>query len=157
MSALHPTVARIQALIDDAGIGAQIQILPSAVRTAQAAAAQLGCSVGAIANSLVFTADGAPLLVMTSGAHRVDEARLAQRLGAGSVRRARAQEVRAATGQAIGGVALIGHPRPLRTIVDPTLAEYAQIWAAAGVPASIVALTFDQLVQLTGGEVLPVN
>ena len=101
---------------------ARLQVLPDAVTTAPAAAAALGIAVGQIANSLVFDADGAPLLVMTSGAHRVDTGKVAAIIGADRVRRATPEFVRAATGQAIGGVAPVGHPAPVRTLVDRALA-----------------------------------
>jgi len=98
--------------------------LPESARTAATAAAQLGCAVGAIANSLIFSADGGPLLVMTSGAHRVDTAKVAGLAGAGAVTRADARAVRKWTGQAIGGVAPVGHPQPIRTLVDTWLEKY---------------------------------
>ena len=98
-------------------------MLPDAVTTAAAAAAALGIEVGQIANSLVFDADGAPLLVMTSGAHRVDTGKVAAIIGADRVRRATPEFVRAATGQAIGGVAPSATPRPMRTLVDRALAR----------------------------------
>ncbi|KJS56198.1 YbaK/EbsC family protein [Streptomyces rubellomurinus] len=134
-----------------AGVPGRIVVLPDSARTAAEAAAALGCEVGAIANSLVFHCDGAPLLVMTSGAHRVDTAYLAARLGAGSITRAGADEVREATGQAIGGVAPTGHPAPLRTVVDTALAQYSQLWAAAGHPHTVVPMTYDELLHVTGG------
>ena len=99
-------------------------MLPDAAATAPLAAAALGVEVGAIANSLVFWSDGEPLLVMTSGAHRVDTAALAARLGREKIQRATPEQVREATGQAIGGVAPTGHPAPLTTIVDEDLAAY---------------------------------
>lgn len=140
----------------DAGVAGEIVVLPDAASTAALAAAALGVEVGAIANSLVFWSDGEPLLVMTSGAHRVDTARLAERLGRGEIRRASVDQVRTATGQAIGGVAPTGHPAPLTTVVDEDLARYARIWAAGGTPHTVFPLTFDQLVRLTGGTVLAV-
>ncbi len=128
-----------------------VQVLPDSASTAAAAAAQLGCEVGAIANSLVFAADGAPLLVMTSGAHRVDTARVAALIGAGEVGRADARSVRAWTGQAIGGVGPVGHPAPIRTLVDVWLAKYDVVWAAAGHPHTVFPTPFDELVRITGG------
>lgn len=139
-----------------AGISGEIVVLPDAASTAPLAAAALGVEVGAIANSLVFVSDGEPLLVMTSGAHRVDTAALAARLGVGRIARAPVDEVREATGQAIGGVAPTGHPAPLTTIVDEALAAYPRLWAAGGTPHTVFPLTFDELVQLTGGAVMGV-
>jgi len=129
------------------------RILDDAARTAQEAAAALGVEVGAIANSLVFLADGAPLLVMTSGAHRVDTAALAARIGVGTIDRAAPADVRDATGQAIGGVAPVGHPAPLPTVVDEALAAFDVIWAAAGTPHAVFPTTFDELVRITNGRV----
>ena len=140
-----------------AGIAGDIVVLPDAAHTAVAAAEALGVEVGAIANSLVFECDGAPLLVMTSGAHRVDTAALAERLGRGRITRASADAVREATGQVIGGVAPTGHPTPLETIVDEALAAYPQLWAAGGTPHTVFPLTFDELVALTGGRVAKVD
>ena len=140
-----------------AGIAGEIVVLPDAASTAALAASALGVEVGAIANSLVFWSDDAPLLVMTSGAHRVDTTALAERLGRGAIRRATPDQVRDATGQAIGGVAPTGHPAPLVTIVDEALAAYSEIWAAGGTPHTVFPLTFDDLVRLTGGTVLKVD
>jgi prolyl-tRNA editing enzyme YbaK/EbsC (Cys-tRNA(Pro) deacylase) len=140
-----------------AGITGDIVVLPDAASTAALAAAALGIEVGAIANSLVFWSDDEPLLVMTSGAHRVDTAALAERLGRGSIRRASAEQVREATGQAIGGVAPTGHPSPLLTVVDEELASYPEIWAAGGTPHTVFPMTFDDLVALTGGRVVKVD
>ncbi len=139
-----------------AGIDGEIVVLPDAASTAALAAAALGVEVGAIANSLVFWSDGEPLLVMTSGAHRVDTSALAERLGRDSIRRATAEQVREATGQAIGGVAPTGHPTPLTTLIDEDLAGYAEIWAAGGTPHTVFPMTFDELVALTGGTVVTV-
>jgi prolyl-tRNA editing enzyme YbaK/EbsC (Cys-tRNA(Pro) deacylase) len=140
-----------------AGIGGDIVVLPDAASTASLAAAALGVEVGAIANSLVFWSDGEPLLVMTSGAHRVDTAALAERIGRESIRRASAEQVRGATGQAIGGVAPTGHPEPLQTVVDKDLAAYPEIWAAGGTPHTVFPMTFAELVALTGGSVVKVD
>jgi prolyl-tRNA editing enzyme YbaK/EbsC (Cys-tRNA(Pro) deacylase) len=135
---------------------ARLVVLPDAVATAVAAAAALGVEVGAIANSLVFETttpghDGAPLLVLTSGAHRVDTGKVAALLGVERVRRASPEFVRAATGQVIGGVAPVGHPAPLRTLVDRALAGYDEVWAAGGIPHAVFPTTFAELVDVTGG------
>lgn len=140
-----------------AGIEPRIVVLPDAAHTAVLAAQALGVEVGAIANSLVFRCDDAPLLVMTSGAHRVDTAALAERLGRGRITRATPEQVREATGQAIGGVAPTGHPAPIDTIVDEALAAYPELWAAGGTPHTVFPLTFDQLVRLTAGTVAKVD
>ncbi|PVW04794.1 aminoacyl-tRNA deacylase [Microbacterium sp. Gd 4-13] len=147
----------VAARLREAGITGEIRVLPDAASTAALAAAALGVEVGAIANSLVFLGDGEPLLVMTSGAHRVDTAALAERLGLARIARAGADQVREATGQAIGGVAPTGHPAPIRTVVDEALAEYPQLWAAGGTPHTVFPLTFDELVRLTGAPVVRVD
>jgi prolyl-tRNA editing enzyme YbaK/EbsC (Cys-tRNA(Pro) deacylase) len=136
---------------------ARLRVLPDAVATAAAAAAALGVEVGAIANSLVFGTtvagrDEAALLVLTSGAHRVDTGKVAALLGVDRVRRASPEFVRAATGQVIGGVAPVGHPVALRTLVDRALEGYGEVWAAGGIPHAVFPTTFAELVTVTGGE-----
>lgn len=152
----HPHVARVRAQLLAGGADpdhvAGLRVLPDAVATAAAAAEALGVDVGAIANSLVFDADGEPLLVLTSGAHRVDTGKVAALVGAGAVRRAAPRFVKAATGQVIGGVAPVGHPAPLRTLVDRALADHPQVWAAGGIPHAVFPTTFAELVAVTGGE-----
>lgn len=148
---MHASNVRVQEALDAAGVPAEVRRLPESTHTAVAAAAVLGCSVGAIANSLVFMADDEPLLVMASGAAKVDTARLAELLSVGQVRRATPEEVRAATGFPIGGVAPVGHPGLLQTLIDVDLAEFPEIWAAGGTPDSIVGLTYVGLVTATGG------
>ena len=147
----------VQDALRDDGVDARIQVLDDHARTAVLAAEQLGCPVAAIANSLVFMADGAPLLVMASGAARVDTAVIARAVGAGSVVKATAEQVRAATGQVIGGVAPTGHPTRLLTLVDEDLREHGTVWAAGGTPDTIVPLTFDELVVVTRGAVTRVR
>jgi len=129
----------------------EIRVLPDAVTTAAAAAAALGVQVGQIANSLIFDADGDPLLVLTSGAHRVDTAKVAALVGVTAVRRASPDFVREHTGQAIGGVAPVGHPKPVRTLVDTALEQYDEVWAAGGIPHAIFPTTFAELVRMTDG------
>ncbi len=147
----------VQEALDAAGIPGRIMVLPDSAATATLAAQALGVPVGAIANSLVFWSDGEPLLVMTSGAHRVNTTALAARLGRSGIARATADQVVAATGQVIGGVAPTGHPRRLVTVVDQELAGHPEIWAAGGTAHTVFPLTFDELVRLTGGTVLPVD
>lgn len=156
-SSLPPRSRLVHDALRAAGIAGEIVVLPDAASTAVLAAEALGVEVGAIANSLVFWSAGEPLLVMTSGAHRVDTTALAARLGRESIRRATPEQVRDATGQAIGGVAPTGHPAPLTTVVDEDLAQYPEIWAAGGTPHTVFPLTFDELVRLTGGTVSKVD
>lgn len=156
----HPRVALVDTALRALGAHSAadgIRALPSTAPTAQAAADQLGCSIGAIANSLVFSADGQPLLVMTSGAHRVDTVALAELLGVATIERATAEQVRTWTGQAIGGVAPLGHPAPIGTLVDIMLSTYDLVWAAAGHPHTVFPMTFDELVRITEGTIVEVG
>lgn len=141
-----------------AGLDAEIVELPGAARTARAAADYLGCDVGQIANSLVFraqTSDSA-VLVMSSGAKRVDIARLAALVGE-PVGKADADFVRSRTGFVIGGVAPVGHIGELEKFVDRSLAAYDAIWAAAGHPHTVFRLTYAQLLAITGGAAVDVG
>jgi prolyl-tRNA editing enzyme YbaK/EbsC (Cys-tRNA(Pro) deacylase) len=149
--------ARVAAAVAAAGVEPNIKILDADAKTAAAAAEQLACEVGAIANSLVFDCDGAPLLVMASGAERVDTALLARLLGAAALTKASPQLVRSATDQVIGGVAPTGHPSRLRTVVDESLARYPVIWTAAGTPDSVMPMTYEQLLTVTDGVAMRVR
>ena len=160
MSSLdHAGVRKVVAALAEAGLTASadgVRVLDDEVRTAALAAAALGVEVGAIANSLVFRAvdaDGSqrPLLAMTSGAHRAEVTLLAELAGAARIERADAEFVRTHTGQAIGGVAPVGHPAPIPTIVDEYLTRYPVVWAAAGHPKTVFPITFAELVALTNG------
>jgi len=149
---VHQNCVAVDSVLESAGVPGRVQILSEAVRTAAAAAALVGVEVGAIANSLVFaTAEDEPLLVLTSGAHRVDTAKVAALVGTSALLRATPEFVFAATGQRIGGVAPVGHPAPIRTLVDTALAEFERVWAAGGVPHAVFPTTFEELVRLTGG------
>jgi prolyl-tRNA editing enzyme YbaK/EbsC (Cys-tRNA(Pro) deacylase) len=146
----HPAVDRVAEALSRNGLSPRIVWFDDAVTTAQLAADALGVEVGQIANSLVFTLDDEPILVLTSGAHRVDTAWLGERLG-GTIGRASKDVVRAATGQVIGGVAPLGHPSPVRTFVDVDLAAFDEVWAAAGHAKTVFPTTYEQLVRITGG------
>jgi prolyl-tRNA editing enzyme YbaK/EbsC (Cys-tRNA(Pro) deacylase) len=148
---MHPNVELVAASLRESGAAGQIVEFPEAVPTAAAAAAQLGCAVGAIANSLIFSADGEPLLVLTSGAHRVDTTKVARLLGVAKVSRATPEFVRTATGQVIGGVAPVGHPTPIRTLVDTWLNDHDVVWAAAGHPHTVFPTSYTELLRITGG------
>jgi prolyl-tRNA editing enzyme YbaK/EbsC (Cys-tRNA(Pro) deacylase) len=148
---VHPNTRRVADVLAEVAPGAAVRVLEDSARTAAEAAAALGCDVGAIANSLVFTASTGPVLILTSGAHRVDLDVVSASAGLQGLRRATADEVRAATGQPIGGVAPVGHPAPVRTLVDTALAAYPVIWAAAGTPHAVFATSYDELVRITGG------
>lgn len=151
MTGMHPNVQAVTDALTAAGSPGQVRMLPDAVATAAAAAEALGVEVGQIANSLIFAADGAPLLVLTSGAHRVDTVKIAALIGAGAVNRATPDFVREHTGQVIGGVAPLGHPKPVRTLVDTALAAFDEIWAAGGIPHAVFPTTYDELVRITAG------
>lgn len=147
----HPNVERVVAALRAAGASGEVRELPKSARTAALAAEQLGVPVGAIANSLLFAAAGSPLLVMTSGAHRVDTLRVAALLGVPSLDRADPDFVRKHTGQPIGGVAPLGHPAPIGTLVDIALAAYDVVWAAAGHPSAVFPTTYAELLRITSG------
>jgi prolyl-tRNA editing enzyme YbaK/EbsC (Cys-tRNA(Pro) deacylase) len=112
----------------------------------------LGIVPAQIANSLIFMADGAPVLVMASGGHKVDLVQLAAVLEVNDITKADADQVREATGFAIGGVAPVGHPEPLRTIVDIALSQFDEVWAAAGHPHYVFPTSYDELLRITAGE-----
>jgi prolyl-tRNA editing enzyme YbaK/EbsC (Cys-tRNA(Pro) deacylase) len=128
-----------------------VRELSDSARTAVEAASALDVPVGAIVKSLVFAADGSPLLVLASGDHQVDTGKVAGIVGADTVTRADADLVRSATGFAIGGVAPLGHPSPLPTVVDRHLATYDVLWAAGGTPHTVFPTTYDELLRLTDG------
>jgi prolyl-tRNA editing enzyme YbaK/EbsC (Cys-tRNA(Pro) deacylase) len=148
----NPGVLRVRAALDAAGVASAIVELPGAARTAQAAAAFLDCDVGQIANSLVFRAErsGGAVLVMSSGARRVDTARLSDVVGE-PIGKADAAFVRERTGFAIGGVAPVGHATRLAAYVEKSLAAHREIWAAAGHPHTVFRLSYEELLRLTGG------
>jgi prolyl-tRNA editing enzyme YbaK/EbsC (Cys-tRNA(Pro) deacylase) len=154
---VHPRVAEVARLLAEAGAPGEVRVLPAEVRTAAAAAAELGVPVGAIANSLVFAVGELPLLVLTSGAHRVDERAVAELLGVEAITPGKADFVRRHTGQAIGGVAPIGHPEPIGTLVDVELARHETVWAAAGHPAAVFSTSYDELLRLTEGTAAEVG
>lgn len=153
----HPSIERFREALAGTGREGRIVVLPDSVHTAALAAEALGCEVGAIANSLLFSAAGEPLLILTSGAHRVDTGKVAAGLGVPKLERADPDFVREHTGQVIGGVSPLGHPRPLRTLLDRSLQHYDEIWAAAGHPAAVFATTYDDLLAMTGADETEVN
>jgi prolyl-tRNA editing enzyme YbaK/EbsC (Cys-tRNA(Pro) deacylase) len=149
--------ARVRRALETVGAAGEVRTFAKPVPTAAAAAAALRCDIGAIANSLVFRAEGEVLLVLASGAHRVHLDRLARRLGTGKIRRADPEFVLAHTGQRVGGVAPVGHPRRLRTVVDQALASYPVIWAGGGDEWTMFATSFDELVAITRGTIAEVH
>jgi prolyl-tRNA editing enzyme YbaK/EbsC (Cys-tRNA(Pro) deacylase) len=148
----NPAVDRVRRALEAAGITSEIVVLPGAAHTARLAADFLGCEIAQIANSLVFRAatSGEAILVMSSGARRVDIGKLAAVVGE-PIGKADAAFVRERTGFAIGGVAPAGHIGQLRRFVERSLAAYGEVWAAAGHPSTVFRLTYPQLLALTGG------
>jgi prolyl-tRNA editing enzyme YbaK/EbsC (Cys-tRNA(Pro) deacylase) len=148
---MHPSAKNVASVLREHGVAGEVRELPEPAPTAASAAAQLGCEVGAIANSLIFNADDQPVLILTSGAHRVDTAKVAAELGVTALRRADPEFVYASTGQRIGGVAPVGHPQPVRTLVDTALADYEVVWAAGGHVHTVFPTSFTELVRITSG------
>jgi prolyl-tRNA editing enzyme YbaK/EbsC (Cys-tRNA(Pro) deacylase) len=134
----------------------EVRRFPQGTKTAADAARAIGCDVGAIVKSLVFIADGAPVLVLTSGANRVDTVRVADLLSANDVRRASAEEVRSATGFAVGGTPPFGHPQRVRTLLDRDLLAYGEVWSGAGAPDAVFRATPQELQVTAGAEVADV-
>ena len=157
MSTEHPSIKRFRDEHERRGGTGEIVVLPDSVHTAALAAEALGCEVGAIANSLLFDAGGTPVLILTSGAHRVDTAKVAAELGVAKLKRATPDFVREHTGQVIGGVSPIAHPRPVPTYLDPWLRRYDVVWAAAGHPSAVYSTTYDELAAMTGATELDVE
>ncbi len=146
----HASITRFRSTLEAAGGSGRIVVLPDSVHTAALAAEALGCQVGAIANSLLFDAAGLPVLILTSGSHRVDTVKVATTIGVPALKRAKPEFVREHTGQVIGGVSPLGHPAPVPTYIDPWLRRHDVLWAAAGHPAAVFSTTYDELVALTG-------
>jgi prolyl-tRNA editing enzyme YbaK/EbsC (Cys-tRNA(Pro) deacylase) len=157
MTTEHPTITRFRDEHARLGGTGEVVILPDSVHTAALAAEALGCEVGAIANSLLFDAAGSPVLILTSGAHRVDTAKVATTIGVERLKRAAPEFVREHTGQVIGGVSPIAHPAPVPTYLDPWLRRHDVVWAAAGHPAAVFSTTYDELVALTGATAVEVE
>ncbi|MGI8332132.1 YbaK/EbsC family protein [Actinomadura scrupuli] len=154
---MDATASHVAEVLRVLGVRGQVRELPEPAPTAAAAAAQLGCEVGAIANSLIFAVDGEPLLVLTSGAHRVDTKRVQGLLGTGKLKRADPEFVAMATGQQVGGVAPVGHPTVLRTVVDAWLGKHEVVWAGGGDEHTMFPTSLDELVRITDGLVAEVG
>lgn len=150
-------VARVRSALVEAGIGDTVKTFPAGVPTAAAAAQALECDLAAITNSLIFDLSGEPLLILASGAARVDTALVAARLGTGRIRRASPAFVLEHTGQEVGGVAPVGHPRRIRTLLDESLQAHGILWAGAGDHNSMFSITYRDLHRITGALELPVR
>ncbi len=157
MSSEHPAITSFRDELRRRGGTGDVVILPDSVHTAALAAEALGCEVGAIANSLLFDAAGTPVLILTSGAHRVDTDTVAGQLGLGRLTRASPEFVRRHTGQVIGGVSPIDHPEPVPTWIDTWLREHDVVWAAAGHPAAVFSSTFGELASMTDATEIEVE
>jgi prolyl-tRNA editing enzyme YbaK/EbsC (Cys-tRNA(Pro) deacylase) len=157
MTTEHPSITRFRDDHTRRGGTGEVVILPDSVHTAALAAEALGCEVGAIANSLLFDADGSPVLILTSGAHRVDTDKVATIVAVDRLKRASPDFVREHTGQVIGGVSPIAHPAPVPTYLDSWLRRYDVVWAAAGHPAAVFSTTFDELAAMTGAPEIDVE
>ena len=154
---MHQNAARVQEALRASGSSAKIVELADSTRTSAEAAAAIGVDVGQIAKSLVFLADGEPVLVVLSGVDRLDTERLREYLAAGCVTRADAELVRDVTGFPIGGVSPVGHAGTVRIVLDRALAAYPVVWAAAGTPHAVFPTTFSELVAVTGAETADVR
>ncbi|WOO79394.1 uncharacterized protein LOC62_02G002917 [Vanrija pseudolonga] len=155
----HDRIANFRTELASRGGEGEVRVLPDSVHTAQLAADALGCEVGAIANSLLFVdAQGEPVLLLTSGAHRVNTDAVPARMGLeGKLKRASAAQVKRFAGQVIGGVSPIAHPAPIRTWIDGWLRKYPVLWAAAGHPAAVYSTSFDELQRMTGAVEIDVE
>ncbi len=155
---LKPSAQRVQDALHARGFTNQVIELTDSARTAAEAATAMGCEVGQIAKSLIFQGktSGAPILIIASGANRVNEKRVAAHLGE-KLTKPDADFVREQTGFAIGGIPPMGHSQAIKTLIDEDLLQYAQIWAAAGHPNALFALTPDELVRMAAGDVIGVK
>ncbi|KQR63438.1 aminoacyl-tRNA deacylase [Arthrobacter sp. Leaf337] len=150
-------VANVKRTLTALGADDTVTVFDSRVPTAAAAAATLGCDLAAITNSLVFDVDGAPLLILASGAARVDVRKVAEQLGTGKIRRASPEFVLQHTGQEVGGVAPVGHPEKIKTLLDTSLKTHGVLWAGAGDHNSMFSITYDELQKITGAEEMAVR
>ncbi|MDP9984184.1 prolyl-tRNA editing enzyme YbaK/EbsC (Cys-tRNA(Pro) deacylase) [Pseudarthrobacter oxydans] len=150
-------VARVKYALIVLGAEDTVTVFDSTVPTAAAAAAALGCKVAAITNSLVFDLEGAPLLILASGAARVDVRKVAAQLGAGRIRRASPEFVLEHTGQEVGGVAPVGHPEKIKTLLDESLRVHEVLWAGAGDHHSMFSISYDELRRITAAREMPVR
>ena len=150
---LSPSAQRVQGALRALGLDCAIAEHATSARTSREAAEVLGCSVAQIAKSLVFrgTVSGTPVLVIASGANRVDEQKVGALLGE-PIGRAQAEFVRAVTGYAIGGIPPVGHAQPIPTWVDEDLLAHATVYAAGGTPNALFAIAPQDLLRICGGR-----
>lgn len=148
--------ARFTATLVELGLTVEIREFPDSTRTAAQAATAVGCELAQITKSLVFAADGEPVLVLVDGASRVDLGLVAEELAAEKVRRADADLVREVSGYAIGGVPPFGHRKPMRVLADRGLLRHEVVWAAAGTPHAVFAIDPRTMISAAGGELADV-
>ena len=153
----HPSTQKVLDAARRLGLAIEVRHFAEGTRTAQEAAQAVGASLGQITKSMVFLADGKPVLVLTSGPNRVDAAKVARHLSASQVRRASADEVRAATGFAIGGVPPFGHSQPLTVLFDRDLLQFETIWGAAGTPNAVFPIEPQRLAEASGAVVADIK
>jgi prolyl-tRNA editing enzyme YbaK/EbsC (Cys-tRNA(Pro) deacylase) len=151
---LHPSAARVARLLNEKGVEGPFLEFDASTKTAADAALALDCEVGAIASCLVFVLDEEPVVIIKSGAFRVDTDAFVLLSGGRELRRASADQVRDATGQAIGGVSPVGWPLRLRVYIDDSLADFERVWAACGTPNAVFATTYEELRDLTNAFAL---
>jgi prolyl-tRNA editing enzyme YbaK/EbsC (Cys-tRNA(Pro) deacylase) len=152
----HPSVIRVRQRLVELNVASEIKILSDSARSAREAADALGVAVGQICSSLIFSSAGLPVLILTSGRHRVDTEKVAREQSLAALDRADAELVKNHTGFAIGGVAPIGHLHPILTFIDKALADYPEVWAAAGHPHAVFPTTYSELLQITGATSIEV-
>jgi prolyl-tRNA editing enzyme YbaK/EbsC (Cys-tRNA(Pro) deacylase) len=155
--AVPEPVANVKRTLTALGAPDTVTVFDTKVPTAAAAAATLGCDVAAITNSLVFDVEGAPLLILASGAARVDVRKVAEQLGTGRIRRASPEFVLQHTGQEVGGVAPVGHPEKIKTLLDESLKAHDLLWAGAGDHNSMFSITYSELQKITDAQEMPVR
>ena len=150
----NPSVQRVSAKLKELGINGEVHVLSDSARTAQEAADALGILVGQVASSIVFKLDDeSPLLVITSGRHRVDTKLVAEKLGIAKLHRVDADYVKEKSGFSIGGVSPLGWiSKPEIILIDQALNDYDVVWAAAGHPHAVYPTTYDELIQCTGAQ-----
>ena len=154
----NPSVHRVSAKLKELGINGEVHVLSDSARTAQEAADALGILVGQVASSIVFKLDDeTPLLVITSGRHRVDTKLVAEKLGIAKLHRVDADYVKEKSGFSIGGVSPVGWINPATILIDEALNDYEVVWAAAGHPHSVYPTTFAELIQATGAKPMVVG
>ena len=152
--AMHASAQKVVNALKAKGVAGPFREFSDSTKTAADAAAALGCDVGAIASCLVFVLDDEPVVVIKSGAFRVDTKEFTRLVGATTMRQANADEVRAATGQPIGGVSPVNWPGPLRVYIDNSLCDFERLWAACGTPNAVFATSYEELTLLTRAQAI---